>query len=730
MNNDNETKQLKNIQDNKWESSYEYIFEVDNDKFKDYPLPTSGTQNYQDLKMDIENEKKGNQPNQKVEKGIKDEFTTSNLNHNQNFSQIYSNQHNMGNTEGLKDKFNLTSKAAPSECQGVSNNQQPLSKTDQPQNPHNDQVLSESQFQNSQTINYTDEFSKQKVEQNNYSSKTNQTSNQKYIDELNKKINITDVNEVKVYQNDIQSLNSQIPWHKSIFQSQQANNAFPEYSKDNQNLSHQEQKFSEQNKNKIKHDLQSYDNQKYIDELNKKINITDVNEVKVYQNDIQSQNSQIPQHKSIFQSNQANNAFPEYSKDNQNFSHQEQKFSEQNKNQIKHDLQSQEAKQENNDNNQTQKPYQHTFNSSNLEHISSNQKPNIKNKDEPNIKNKDEPNPLKSITIEEIIEQAPLKHFSISIKQLIYDNLINSLSETDKKQNLHIVRCIDNNILPLIYDISTPNSEYIDTQDIFSYYKPPENESHWYLNFADTSLFGFYNSALYAQDELQCTEMPLLPHVKEYLQTQKEVPNLKPRTQEKDKPTPVLIMNVPRIGTIDIRPDEKYKQGLYGNNFRKLKEQDLNEKLTLFLKEDLVYTNIIAMSALGYGYGRYTKEQIEFTLLTAWKAFSQAVEKTKEFYHPKKCVIHTGNWGCGAFGNNYQLMAILQIFAANLAKVEKLYYHTFNKHGSNQYKLGKKIYHNILNQLYFKNQTYKIKVNEIIDEIFKQSFLWGQSDGN
>ncbi|KAL4441344.1 hypothetical protein ABPG74_013639 [Tetrahymena malaccensis] len=343
---------------------------------------------------------------------------------------------------------------------------------------------------------------------------------------------------------------------------------------------------------------------------------------------------------------------------------------------------------------------------------------------------KNEKNPNLSIKVENLIMWAKLKPFSIPIKQTVYDTLIKSLSKEDKEQNIHIIRCIN--------DIDTSKINYLSEdlyktqnyykQDTFSYYKPPNNETHWYLNFADTHLFGFYTSALYAQDELQCTEMPLLAHVKEYLQTQKSVPNLKPRTQESNNPTPVLIMNVPRIGTIDIRPDAKYQKGLYGNNFRNLKEQDLKEKLTVFQNEDLVYTNIIAMSALGYNHGEYTRYQILFTLETAWKAFSQAVQCTKNYYPNTSCVIHTGNWGCGAFGNNYQLMAILQVLAANLAGVEILHYHTFNQHGTNQYTIGIQLYYEIISGI-TQNQR-QVTLDEIIDKILKQKFVWGVSDGN
>ena len=39
-------------------------------------------------------------------------------------------------------------------------------------------------------------------------------------------------------------------------------------------------------------------------------------------------------------------------------------------------------------------------------------------------------------------------------------------------------------------------------------------------------------------------------------------------------------------------------------------------------------------------------------------------------------VIHTGWWGCGAFGGNQELMALLQLLAAEWAGVDEVVFHT------------------------------------------------------
>jgi hypothetical protein len=45
-------------------------------------------------------------------------------------------------------------------------------------------------------------------------------------------------------------------------------------------------------------------------------------------------------------------------------------------------------------------------------------------------------------------------------------------------------------------------------------------------------------------------------------------------------------------------------------------------------------------------------------------------------------VVHTGFWGCGAFGGNRVLMALLQAIAAQLASLEVLVFYTFDSGGT------------------------------------------------
>jgi len=60
--------------------------------------------------------------------------------------------------------------------------------------------------------------------------------------------------------------------------------------------------------------------------------------------------------------------------------------------------------------------------------------------------------------------------------------------------------------------------------------------------------------------------------------------------------------------------------------------------------------------------------------------------------------IHTGHWGCGAYGGNKSLMAILQIIAAEAAGV-RLMYHTLDQEGEQAVKNGIRILHEMLRNI-------------------------------
>jgi hypothetical protein len=140
--------------------------------------------------------------------------------------------------------------------------------------------------------------------------------------------------------------------------------------------------------------------------------------------------------------------------------------------------------------------------------------------------------------------------------------------------------------------------------------------------------------------------------------------------------------------------------------------------------------NLIAMAALGGGQGSYTKPQIVDMFTTAYTSFLAAkIESTLQVnggnLTPNKpeVIVHTGNWGTGAFGGNKPLMAIIQLAAAQMAGVDKLVYHTFNKEGSDGYKKGYTIYVEEFSKK-------PMPTEDFINELLAKEFKWGVSDGN
>ena len=89
----------------------------------------------------------------------------------------------------------------------------------------------------------------------------------------------------------------------------------------------------------------------------------------------------------------------------------------------------------------------------------------------------------------------------------------------------------------------------------FFRYDDPASESEkcWYLNYADPQLFFAYDSDLFAQDEIQTLEHPLLASLMLRLDEAGD-PGLRTVTVEKRRPTPWIFENVPRWIKVDTAP--------------------------------------------------------------------------------------------------------------------------------------------------------------------------------
>ena len=110
----------------------------------------------------------------------------------------------------------------------------------------------------------------------------------------------------------------------------------------------------------------------------------------------------------------------------------------------------------------------------------------------------------------------------------------------------------------------------------------------------------------------------------------------------------------------------------YGRSFKF--ENDATKDITKIKKH-----NIIAIDAVcTYSSGGVDKDSVERDLIKAYVGFNLINFDDEKVITMTK-TIATGNWGCGAFGGDFELKFLQQWIAASYAGVKKLYYYTFDK---------------------------------------------------
>lgn len=90
---------------------------------------------------------------------------------------------------------------------------------------------------------------------------------------------------------------------------------------------------------------------------------------------------------------------------------------------------------------------------------------------------------------------------------------------------------------------------------------------------------------------------------------------------------------------------------------------------------------------------------------------------------PAWVVVHTGYWGCGAFGGNRVLMAALQVVAAQMSGSERLVFHTGSPGGDAPLADAR----SLITEL---TGSEAIATADLLAAIEAQGFRWGVSDGN
>lgn len=272
---------------------------------------------------------------------------------------------------------------------------------------------------------------------------------------------------------------------------------------------------------------------------------------------------------------------------------------------------------------------------------------------------------------------------------------------------------------PLPAAVSAPNAmqRVVVHEGIYDYAPTSGGEGccEWHVNFADPRLFVFYGSGLFAQDEMQVAEHPSLGALREALHARQWTA----RTTENGEPTPVLVKGVERRCRVAVAPSVVggRPNGLYGNAFMMAKAEAV--RLATVRLEPPTISNVIAIAA-PYGMsGRYHAKDIELALVPAYTGFRAAVQESDG----SPAVVHTGYWGCGAFGGNRVLMSMLQVLAAELAGVKRLVFHTVTAPGRAEFDQA-------MEKLQRELPGPAVNTPSALERIAGMGLRWGAGDGN
>lgn len=188
-----------------------------------------------------------------------------------------------------------------------------------------------------------------------------------------------------------------------------------------------------------------------------------------------------------------------------------------------------------------------------------------------------------------------------------------------------------------------------------------------------------------------------------------------------------MICNAERVIELDT-------QNIYGNKFAKATHEELVKAAKRIAKPQTV--NLIAMQAQKHGQGVYTYDQVYSMLATAYTAFKAAQILAKRAYdmnnlrvHPNRkrddihhlrTIIHTGWWGCGAFGNDRTMSLITQQLAARWAQVDAIVFH---KVDSGDRPITERAHK------FTDSMRTATDVKKVVEAILQLKLEWGKSDG-
>jgi len=265
-------------------------------------------------------------------------------------------------------------------------------------------------------------------------------------------------------------------------------------------------------------------------------------------------------------------------------------------------------------------------------------------------------------SVVELLDSHPLK-FTCENKSTVYEKCLQSQTDPHSTDPLIFLRT-QARPLPSTIDLLTLRASYERVQvhaGVFQYERAEENVHEWHMNFADKHLFGYWSGALFAQDEMQVLEHPVLAALQlELLEIELRShtnggknKGLQPYTRDGRGATPCLVQNVPRLCAIDTAGPTP----IYGNAFAQVSSEAVLAQTSCFgaPANPVRLSNILALEAPKPSQGTYTLSQIADILTTAYSGYLAAraasVESSTRQQAPLDVVrIHTGHWGCGAYG--------------------------------------------------------------------------------
>ena len=179
--------------------------------------------------------------------------------------------------------------------------------------------------------------------------------------------------------------------------------------------------------------------------------------------------------------------------------------------------------------------------------------------------------------------------------------------------------------------------------------KQPSDTKIWQMNFASEKAFTEWGSEARSQEAAMIMEMPLLHKASIFLDQSGITDSyLLHKKSGTSIVTPILFEGVPQWVSL------------------------CNGQMKMITWDKTC--NVISMMAPYGGDGLYKEKEIIFLLLTLFAGFG-GIKKRGIKDKVQLTEIHTGNWGCGNFRNNKELIYLSQIYVADVLGSDTIVFH-------------------------------------------------------